>query len=249
MPTYQEFHHMIRKAMICSLSFALLLSACGAPDGGDASGSAADGLSLTSSSDSSTSGEFREADLSVTFALSKNDDALIFAMQSSSGAPLLAVQQRGALMTSTFFGDRVSVTAPSALLRASRSLPESELRELLQNVSVTGDAAALDQIGQTPELALLGPLSDALVAAGLDSVLPQPEQLGRLELALADDTAQGDPGGGGDPDDDCTFFKQITCGGVLTACGAGCIGATAGYVACVLPCLGAASMAFCSDCI
>jgi hypothetical protein len=86
--------------------------------------------------------------------------------------------------------------------------------------------------------------------------VPQPENLGHLELPLADQVQQGDPGGAGCApnapscgEDDCNLFKQLTCAGVLATCGGGCVASSAAYVACVLPCLTAAGAVFCSDCL
>lgn len=242
---------MIRNTAICFILTALALGACGAPDR-----STPDGLSLASTTEALTAGEFRQAGRSLAFELSGTEAETHFTLTTSNGAPLLDVERSGSVMKTAFFGNEVTVTAPAALIGAARTLPEDERRELLREVTITGDADALERIGKTPEFELLDDLTDALAAAGVDAVLPQAETFGQLELAVKDDTQQGESGGGGcDPDaptcgeDDCNTFKQVACAAVLATCGAGCVSTGTGYVACVLPCLTAAGALFCSDCI
>jgi hypothetical protein len=237
-----------------SASFLLLvlsgLAACGAP----ASQAADDGLTLTHFGPALTAGEFREGDLLISFDVASSDGASRFSMAAGTGERLLDAEKRDGFTATTFFGGRVTVIAPDEILGARRSLPDDELRGLASDVVVTGDRAALGLIDQTPEFALLDGLSLALEEAALGGLLPSLGNIGRLEQPLDGDHTEDDPDGGCNPEtgcdiSDCSVFEQGVCAGVLATCAAGCIGAGAGYVACVLPCLTAAGMVFCEDCL
>lgn len=52
---------------------------------------------------------------------------------------------------------------------------------------------------------------------------------------------------GGKPSGGCSTFTKLVCAGTISVCAAGCVGATVGYAACVVPCLTAAGMLFCKS--